>query len=144
MTSITLSPEVLATIAAPISTRTVKPANADLLAIADMIVNLDNEGILAATIAEMRSPKAAPKAARKPKAGKTVDPKVGTGANMRMTLRGIEMPTNRLASDAAKDRIRKFDRKTIVKAAKKANLAGMTMNTLTVADASDLYFTLKG
>ena len=50
--------------------------NADLLAFADTIVALEAEGILAATIAEMRKPKAVAKPKAKkaaPKAAKTGD-----------------------------------------------------------------------
>lgn len=75
----------------------------------------------------------------------TIDPKVGNGSAMRMTLRGIEMPTDKLISESRADAIiAKYKPAQIKRAAKKLGFAGKTLRTLSVADGSDLLTTLKG
>jgi hypothetical protein len=111
------------------------PMDANLAQFCDDVIMLDNAGILADTLA--------PAPVRKARTLKA-DPTVGTGSNLRMTLRGVEMPTDKPASTKRIVAIQdNFDRKSIVKAARKLKLHGKSLHTLNVADASDLLFTLK-
>jgi hypothetical protein len=97
--------------------------------LADLIVKFD---------AELSAP--APTAV-KPKA----DPEVGNGSAMRMTLAGKMMPVAEgTITPAQTKRISdNYDRKVIVKTAHKLGFAGKTLKTLSMADASDLYSTLR-
>ena len=92
--------------------------------------------------------KAAANAGRKParKAqARTVDPAVGTGDSMRVTLTGKIMPnTAGSITDAQFARITgKFTPAQIRATAKKLGLTG-SLKTASMADASDIHTTLKG
>lgn len=104
---------------------------------------------IAAVIKRMGTPKAEPKAVKAPvkpkpakKAATIADPAVGTGEHMRMTLAGRPMPTNRTLSAKSYGRITAFSPKEIKAALRALKISG-SIKSLNVADASDLYTTLK-
>ena len=106
--------------------------------LADAIIILDR--------AQKDAARAAAKPARKParKVATIADPAAGTGSAMRMTLAGRMMPTDKLISDRRRDAITAaYTPAQIKRAGKKLGFAGKSLKTLSVADASDLYTTLK-